>query len=176
MWHWHTVSVRPQALFSQERHSTGNSNCVVWHRRHRRFAFSALTLLVGRQEGHPACKKLSGGVLAWLSVWSEVQTCIMAQLMPLPLTVSCFSKIQIGFTFLVLAHLGSPGKRAVKWVGVWYDTDPNLFAEWMQNWYKIDSNSQKLFHNPLTEIHFLSGRGDTRDMIKPADSCEGRRG
>jgi len=39
-------------------------------------AFSALTLLVGRQEGHPACKKLSGGVLAWLSVWSEVQSCI----------------------------------------------------------------------------------------------------
>ena len=37
--------------------------------------FSALTLLVGRQEGHPACKKLIGGVLAWLSVWSEVQTC-----------------------------------------------------------------------------------------------------
>ena len=38
--------------------------------------FSALTLLVGWQEGHPACKKLNGGVLAWLSVWSEVQTCI----------------------------------------------------------------------------------------------------
>ena len=38
-------------------------------------AFIALTLLVGRQEGHPACKKLSGGVLAWLSAWSEVQTC-----------------------------------------------------------------------------------------------------
>jgi len=37
-------------------------------------AFSALTLLVGWQEGHPACKKLSRGVLAWLSVWSEVQT------------------------------------------------------------------------------------------------------
>jgi len=34
------------------------------------YAFSALTLLVGRQEGHPACKNLSGGVLAWLSVWS----------------------------------------------------------------------------------------------------------
>jgi len=33
-------------------------------------SFSALTLLVGRQEGHPACKKLSGWVLAWLSVWS----------------------------------------------------------------------------------------------------------
>ena len=39
-------------------------------------AFSALMLLVGRQEEHPACKKLSGGVLAWLSDWSEVQTCI----------------------------------------------------------------------------------------------------
>ena len=42
----------------------------------------------------------------------------MAQLMPLPLTVSCFSKIQIGFTFLVPAHPGSPGKRAVKRVCV----------------------------------------------------------
>ena len=71
-------------------------------------AFSALTLLVGRQEGHPACKKLSGGVLEWLSVWSEYV--YMAQMMPVPLTVSCFSKIQIGFTFLVPAHLGSPGK------------------------------------------------------------------
>jgi len=68
-------------------------------------AFSALTLLVGWQEGHPACKKLSGGVLAWLSVWTEVQTCNMAQQIPLPLTVSCFSKIQIGF---YLSGTGSP--------------------------------------------------------------------
>ena len=37
-------------------------------------AFNALALLVGWQEGHPACKKLTGGVLAWLSVWSEAQT------------------------------------------------------------------------------------------------------
>jgi len=42
----------------------------------------------------------------------------MAQLMSLPLTVFCFSKIQIGFTFLVPAHLGSPGQRAVKRVCV----------------------------------------------------------
>ena len=42
----------------------------------------------------------------------------MAQLMPLPLTVSCFSKIHIGFTFLVLAHPGSPGRRAIKRVYV----------------------------------------------------------
>jgi len=43
----------------------------------------------------------------------------MAQRIPLPLTVSCFSEIQIGFTFLVPAHLSSPGQRAVKWVCVY---------------------------------------------------------
>jgi len=48
-------------------------------------AFSALTLLVGRQKEHLACKILSGEVLAWLSVWSEVQMiCTMVQLVPLP--------------------------------------------------------------------------------------------
>ena len=40
----------------------------------------------------------------------------MAQLMPLPLTLSCSSKIQIAFTFLVLAYPGCPGKEAVKWL------------------------------------------------------------
>jgi len=79
------------------------------------FESNALTLLVGRQEGHPACKNLSGGLLAWLSVGADLH---MAQLMPLLLTVSCFSKIQIGIAFLVLAHPGSPGKRAVKRVCV----------------------------------------------------------
>ena len=64
-------------------------------------------LLVGQQEGHPACKKLIGGVLAWLSVWSEMQTCIWPSWCHCH---SCFSKIQIGFTFLVLAYPGSPGK------------------------------------------------------------------
>ena len=44
----------------------------------------------------------------------------MAQLMPLPLSVSCFSKIQIGFTFLVPAHPGSPGKGAIKRVCVYF--------------------------------------------------------
>jgi len=48
-----------------------NFSCTVCY---KKCAFSALTLLVGRLEGHPACKKLSGGLLAWLSVWSEVQT------------------------------------------------------------------------------------------------------
>jgi len=79
------------------------------------YAFSALTVLVGWQEGHPACKKLNGGVLACLDRGADLH---MAQLMPLPLSVSCFSKIQIDFAFLVPAHPGSPGKRAVKRVCV----------------------------------------------------------
>jgi len=81
-------------------------------------AFSALTLLVGRQEGHPACKETEwwgAGVVICLERRADLH---MAQLMPLLLTTSCFSKIQIGFTFLVPAHLGSPGKRAVKRVCV----------------------------------------------------------
>jgi len=79
-------------------------------------SFSALTLLVGRQEGHPACKKQwwGAGVVICLERGADLHT---AQLMPLPL-VSFSSKIQIGFTFLVPAHLGSPGKRAVKRVCV----------------------------------------------------------
>jgi len=77
-----------------------------------------LTLLVGRQEGHPACTKtewFGAGVVVCLEQGADMH---MVQLMPLPLTVSCFSKIQIGFTFLVPAQLGSPGKRAVKRVCV----------------------------------------------------------
>jgi len=73
------------------------------------YAFSALTLLVGWQEGHPACKKIewwSAGVVICLERGADLH---MARLMPLPLTVTCFSKIQTGFTFLVPAHLGSPG-------------------------------------------------------------------
>ena len=50
----------------------------------------------------------------------------MAQRVPLPLTVSCFSKIQIGFTFLVLAHPGSPGQKAVKRVCVCVNPAQNL--------------------------------------------------
>jgi len=75
-------------------------------------------LLVGWQEEHPACKKLEwwgAGIVICLERGADLH---MAQLMPLPLTVSCSSKIQIGFTFLVPAHLGSPGERAIKWGGV----------------------------------------------------------
>jgi len=54
-------SDRPIILYSHQCHS---------------FAFSALMQLVGQQEKHPACKKLSDEVLMWLSLWSEVRTCI----------------------------------------------------------------------------------------------------
>ena len=74
-------------------------------------AFSALTLLVGRQEGHPAGKKIEWrgtGVVVCLERGADLH---MAQLMPLPLTVNCFSKIQIGFAFLVPAYISCRGKR-----------------------------------------------------------------
>ena len=70
-------------------------------------AVSALMLLVGWQEGHPACKKTElwgTGVVIYLGRGTDLQV-------PLSLTVSCFSEIQIGFTFLVLAHPGSPGQN-----------------------------------------------------------------
>jgi len=73
-------------------------------------AFSALMLLVGRQEGIWPGKKLEwwgAGMGICLGGGADLH---MAQLMPLPLTVSCFSKIQIGFTFLVPTHLRSPGQ------------------------------------------------------------------
>ena len=81
-------------------------------------AFSALMLLVGRQEGHPACKKLSGRVLAWLSVWSKVQTCIWPSWCHCHSLSLASARNPDWFTFLVPAHLGSPGKRAVKRVCV----------------------------------------------------------
>jgi len=56
-------------------------------------AFSALTLLVGQHEVHPACRKLSDGVLVWFVCLEQGAYLHMSQLMPLPLTVSCFSKI-----------------------------------------------------------------------------------
>jgi len=77
-------------------------------------ALSALTLLVGRQEGHLVCKNEWWGadVIVCLERGADLHT---AQLMPLPLTVSCFSKIQVVFTFLVPAYPRSPGKQPLNW-------------------------------------------------------------
>jgi len=67
---------------------------------------------LGDSKGIRPVKNLSCGVLA------RGADLHMAQLMPLRLTVSCFSKTQTGFTFLVSAHPGIPGKRAIKHVCV----------------------------------------------------------
>jgi len=69
---------------------------------------------LGGRKGIRPVKKLNGGVPAWIHICLERGADLhTAQLMPLPLTVSCFSKIQIGSTFLVPAHPGSRGQRAV---------------------------------------------------------------
>jgi len=76
---------------------------------------SALTLLVGHQEGHPACKKLSSGVLAWLSVWGEEQICIWPSwchchsLSLAPVNPDWF--YHNGSAFLVPTYLGCPEER-----------------------------------------------------------------
>ena len=69
-------------------------------------AFGALTLLAVQQEGHHACKKLSGGMLAWLFCLGRGADLHMVQLMSLPLTISCSSKsrsvLPPGFTHYLL--------------------------------------------------------------------------
>jgi len=87
-----------------------NGKIMQWFEKAKANAFSALTLLVGWQEGHPACKKTEwwgAGMVICLERCADLH---VAQLMPLPLTVSCFSEIQIVFTFLVPPYLGSPEK------------------------------------------------------------------
>ena len=73
-------------------------------------AVSALTLWLGGMKGIRPVKTewWGAGVVVCLERGADLH---MSQLMPLPLTVSSFSKIKIGFTFLVLAHPGSPGQR-----------------------------------------------------------------
>ena len=70
--------------------------------------------------GRKGIRPVKNWVVGWLHGYLSGARCRLtyAQLMPLPLTVSCSSKVQIGFTFLVPAHPGSPGKRAVKRVCV----------------------------------------------------------
>ena len=81
--------------------------------------FDAVGWAAGRASGLQKTKWWGAGMVICLERGTDLH---VAQLMPLPLTVSCFSKIQIGFTFLVLAHLGSPGKRAIKRVCVFVCT------------------------------------------------------
>ena len=89
--------------------------CVIYS--NFRFAISALTCWLGGRKGFWPVKTewWGAGMVVCLQRGADLH---MAQLMLLPFTVSGFSKIQIGFTFLVPAHLGSPGQRAVKRVCV----------------------------------------------------------
>jgi len=89
--------VQPSAIVSSYHSQTTilSTTAII-----RSFRVSDLTLLAGRQEGHPACKKLSGEVLAWLSVWSEVQMiCIWSSWCHCHSIISCSSKIQNGLPF-----------------------------------------------------------------------------
>ena len=78
---------------------------------HRLQCFDA----VGWATGRASSQWWGAGMVICLEQGADLH---MAQLMPLLLTVSCLSKIQIGFTFLIPAHFDSPGKRAVKRVCV----------------------------------------------------------
>ena len=120
---------------------------------------SALTLLDGRQEGHLACKKLEWwgtGMVIWLEWDADLH---MSQLMPLPLTVSCFSKIQIGFTFLVLAHRVVPEKGPLNGCVCDIFTSHNfMFQYFHKYWYMFSmakSNSSAVNHAVLLPRIFL---------------------
>ena len=82
----------------------------------------------------------------------------MAQLMPLPLTVSCFSKIQIGFTFLVPADPGSPRQKAVKRVCVCVVWHGHGFRKYDNDWVKM--------HEMLVEGGGLRDRPPQSDVIE----------
>ena len=73
---FYSFAVLAQIEFFANRGDSCGLAIYIYYLYHCCFAFSAFTLLVGQQEGHPACKNLSGGVLVWLSVWVEVQICI----------------------------------------------------------------------------------------------------
>jgi len=77
----------------------------------------------------------------------------MAQLMPLPLTVSCFSKIQIGFTFLVLAHPGSPGQRAIKRVCVCMCKAAQVNNEYVINRQKLLTIKFLIIESSIGNLH-----------------------
>ena len=148
-------------------------------------AFRALTLLVGRQEGHPACKKTQqwgAGMVICLERGADLH---MAQLMPLPLTVSCFSKIQIGFTFLVPAHLGSPRQRAVKRVCVvsavcqkfasLREVGPSVYTDWLPvdcQWHG-DPELTSLITTELSRLTGVSRPAAEYRLIQVTDAQSG---
>ena len=94
----------------------------------------------------------------------------MAQLMPLPLTVSCFSEIQIGFTFLVLAHPGSPGIRAVK--RVWPFSGLPLFQE-QDIMYFCYACRNEIFCECKSQRAYVPGSERSRKLLLPGTKIPG---
>jgi len=92
----------------------------------------------------------------------------MVQQIPLPLTVSCFSKIQIGLTFLVPAHLGSPGERAVKWVCV-CEVRNFKFGRAYIHWPIISKRSVVAW--PILNFWGLNHISGTTEVTKSARFC-----
>ena len=96
----------------------------------------------------------------------------MAKLMPLPLTVSCFSKVQIGFTFLVPVHPGSPGKRAVKRVCACVSTKSlsctsAIIAEMLLvgDWWRRSMKLAVLLLLAAAETRLLDARPTSRSLV-----------
>jgi len=102
----------------------------------------------------------------------------MAQRMPLPLTVSCFSKIQTEFTFLVPAHPGSPGQRAVKRVCVCVcvcgHARHSHEVDWLQfaNWSSVQFSSSAAVNAPLHTDH--EARGDLQQNAERENTQNNR--
>ena len=93
--------------------------CSTYFVYNLRCAFSALTLLVGRQEQHLVHNNRSDEMLAWLPTWSKVQmTSIWSIWRRCHPIISCFVKIQTGLSFLMPAYPGCPEKGGVKQVSV----------------------------------------------------------
>jgi len=95
------------------------------------FLFSALMVLVGQQEGHLACKKtwvVGAGVVICLERGGDLH---MAQLMPLLLTLSCFSKIQIGLPFWYrLTRVVSETGCVCVWFTIYFQVNNSQVSHW----------------------------------------------
>jgi len=123
---WGSIVASPLWYGAERRPKMTRSSAIAADRTMRRvswnlanchatlYSFSAFTLLVGRQEGHPACKNWAVG--CWRGYLSGAR-CRLAYC-PADATATHCLLLQIGFTFLVPAHPGSPGHRAVKRVCV----------------------------------------------------------
>jgi len=121
--------------------------------------FDTVGWAAGRASGLYKTEWWCAGVVICLERVADLH---MAQLMPLPLTVSCFSKIQIGFTFLVPACPGSSRKRAVKWVCVCVCIGKQFGNPWSQLWRSKGRLQWERFADKEGLINALTSRSACR--------------